>query len=414
MERIATDSIWAVAAALNEHWLIGLVLALGGMWTLPALHFRRLLAAVWREPVFRMPVMILESDDWGAGPLEQVAALVRLHELLAGTRDSRGEPVVMTVGLILETIDRDATRGAGQYVALALSASEQAQIVRVLRDGERAGVFALQLHGLTHYRPDSLLACARNDASVAAWLDGTGPGWTEMLPPATQSCWTNTTVLPSLPLSKPAVEAHVAAEIAAWRSLFGAVPAVAVPTTFVWTPAVERAWGVAGVRAVVTPGRRYEARGADGAPARVTAQIVNGERGEGGVLFLVRDVYFEPALGHSSTRLADGVLARAALGRPALVEMHRFNFCGPRATSAAYDTLRAALADLLARVPDVRFLSTAALAELVARHDETWLDCSLIKRLAVWARRVRELHDFGRWARMTGLALPLRVLQALA
>lgn len=395
----------------------GLSMALVGLlavWMLVLAAFRQPLRALWREPVLREPVAILESDDWGAGPPEQAAALLRLGEILGAVRNAHGEAIVMTIGVILETIDRDATRAAGRHVAVALSAPAQAANLRALLAGERAGVFALQLHGQAHYWPDSLVARARTDASVAAWLAESGIGWTETLPSALQSRWTDATTLPSTPLPEAAVCAAVMAEVDAWRVLFGAVPAVAVPTTFVWTPSVERALAAAGVAVMVTPGARYEARGADGAPTAVTARIVNGERGEGGVLFLVRDVYFEPALGHGPSRLADGVRARAALGRPALIEMHRFNFCGPRATPAAFETLREALAELLTRVPAVRFLSTAALAGALLRSDDAFVEGSRARRVGVWARRVRELRAFDRWARVTGLALPLRVLAACA
>ncbi|MGE3773760.1 MAG: hypothetical protein AB7I32_12600 [Gammaproteobacteria bacterium] len=398
-------------------FVTGLSMALAGLiavWMGVLAAFHRPLRALWREPVFRAPVAILESDDWGAGPPEQAAALARLRELLADARNAAGETIVMTVGVILETVDRDATRAAGRYVAAGLSAPGQAGILEALVDGARAGAFALQLHGQAHYWPDSLLARASRDAEVAAWLAEGGLGWTEALPSALQARWTETSRLPSVPLPESAVRAAAAAEVDIWRSVFGSAPEVAVPTTFVWTPVVERAWAAAGIRVMVTPGVRHEARGADGAPACITARIVNGERGDGGLLFLVRDVYFEPALGHGPSRLADGVLARAALGRPALIEMHRFNFCGPRATPAAFDTLRAALAELLARVPDVRFMSTAALAGVIARRDEACIERALVPRLAVWARRVRELRDFGRWARVTGLALPLRALARLA
>lgn len=390
--------------------LAGLV----GLWMLVLAAFIRPLRAVWREPVFRTPIAILESDDWGAGPLEQVPALVHLRGILAAARNAHGETAVMTIGVILETIDRDATRAAGRHVAEPLGSPAQREILQTLVDGERTGVFALQLHGRAHYWPDSLLARARHDAAVAVWLDEPGLGWTETLPSALQSRWTETTTLPSTPLTEPAVRAAVAAEVEAWRELFGTVPAVAVPTTFVWPPVLERALVAAGVGVMVTPGARHEARGADGAPACITAHIVNGGRGEGGLLFLVRDVYFEPALGHHASRLADGVLARAARGRPALIEMHRFNFCGPRATPTAFDTLRDALVELLARVPEVRFMSSAALASLIARNDAAFIERSFVRHLGMWARRVRELRGFGRCARLTGLTFPLQALGRLA
>ena len=187
-----------------------------------------------------------------------------------------------------------------------------------------------------------------------------------------------------------------------------------MPTTFIWNETVERAWSAAGVRAIVTPGSRHEGRGADGRPTPGSTAIRNGDRGAGGVLLLVRDVYFEPVFGHAPSRLADDVLARAALGRPALVEMHRFNFCGPRASSQSFDTLREALAQLLARVPAVRFMSSAALAAIIERADPAWIDSSLRRRLGVWARRASQQRPFARLARLVGLMIPLAMMRRLA
>lgn len=384
------------------------------LWTLLLARHARALWALWREPVFRAPVAILESDDWGAGPLEQVPALQRLRDVLAEARNAHGEGIVMTVGVILETLDRDASRAAQRHVTVALDDARQAEILAELKEGAAAGQFALQLHGQAHYRADTLLAASARDPQVAAWCQEPGLGWTETLPSALQSAWVDATTLPSRALSDAAVAATAQAECDAWCRLFGAPATVAVPTTFVWTGAVERAWSAGGVRVIVTPGTRHEGRDGAGAPAPSTRDIRNGERGEGGVLYLVRDVYFEPVRGHPPARLADGVMARAALGRPALIEMHRFNFCGPLASATAFDTLRAALRELLARVPEVRFLSTAALADIVLHRDRRWIEDSFAKRLAVWSRRARELRPFARWARLTGFTLPLRLLQRLA
>jgi hypothetical protein len=385
-----------------------------GVWSFVLALFARPLRAFWREPVFRVPIAILESDDWGAGPVAQAPALARLEGLLKSIRNAHGEAPVMTIGVILETLNRDATRVRNEYVASTLADPPHDEVLEALRAGTRAGCFALQLHGQAHYWPETLMALGRSDRSVAAWLAEAGVGWTESLPSALQSRWTDARRLPSLPLPATRIAEAALAEVTAWRGLFGSVPTVAVPTTFVWNRTVERAWADAGVRVIVTPGSRHEGRDANGAPTNDGGPIVNGERGEGGVLFVVRDVYFEPAFGHAAERLADGVLARSALGRPALIEMHRFNFCGPRAVDSAFDTLREALELLLKRVPAVRFLSTAALADAFVDRDDAWLDTSSRQRAVVWARRARQFHPFARWARYSGLVWPLRLLESLA
>ena len=192
-------------------------------------------------------------------------------------------------------------------------------------------------------------------------------------------------------------------ETAAWREIFGTPARVAVPPTFVWTRAVERAWASRGVRCVVTPGLRHEGRDGRGEPAS-GPRLLNGERGGGGIVYLVRDVYFEPARGHDPEAALEAVLARVRQGRPALIETHRENYVGAHAEAsrAALETLLVAVRETL---PGVRFVDSLTLAmtfaggaagrELLARDLRT--------RVAAWAARVRALPGARRRLRWSGL-----------
>jgi len=60
------------------------------VWAGVLLAFAAPLAARWREPVLRQPVLVIESDDWGAGPLAQADALRRLAASLQRVRDGSG------------------------------------------------------------------------------------------------------------------------------------------------------------------------------------------------------------------------------------------------------------------------------------------------------------------------------------
>jgi hypothetical protein len=79
------------------------------LWTAVLLAFARPLVARWREPVLRHPILIIESDDWGAGPLQQAEALTRISAVLQRIRDRSGRPAVMTLGVILEVPDGPAS-----------------------------------------------------------------------------------------------------------------------------------------------------------------------------------------------------------------------------------------------------------------------------------------------------------------
>jgi len=384
------------------------------LWAGVLLAFVAPLAARWREPVLRRPVLIIESDDWGAGPLQQADALRRISALLQRIRDCNGRPAVMTLGVVLEVPDGAciAATGWSEYHALSLGDGRFEAVRAAMQDGIRAGVFAPQLHGQCHYWPPAVMAAAREVPAVRDWLATPDPAATETLPSPLQSRWVDASALPSQALSNEAIRHAVAAEAVAYRAVFGRAPQVAVAATFVWNDAVEAAWAEAGIDVVITPGPRATCRNAAGEPACVDATMLTGERSRAGQIYLVRDVYFEPALGHMPQRLADGLKARTRQGRACLVETHRFNFLqGPDASLAALETgLNAALA----ACPNVRFLTPRELGQAIRRRDPAWIENRLRPRLAAWHARLDEIPRFRRMARLSGLALPLAWLERAA
>ncbi|KVW97029.1 hypothetical protein [Thiobacillus denitrificans] len=380
------------------------------LWAAVLLAFAGPLAARWREPVLRHPVLVIESDDWGAGPLAQADALARLSTLLQHIRDHSGRPAVMTLGLILEVPDgpRIAATHCAEYHALPLADPRFDAVRAAIQSGIRAGVFAPQLHGQCHYWPPALLAAARDTPAVRDWLTAPEPASTEDLPSPLQSRWVDASSLPSRALTPAAIQQAIATEAADYQALFGSAPQVAVATTFVWNDAVEAAWAQAGIEAIITPGRRATCRNAAGQPGCVDATMLAGERSLAGPSFLVRDVYFEPALGHAPQRLADGLRARTRQGRACLVETHRFNFL--QAPDASLTALEAGLREALASCPDLRFAAPLELAHAMRNHDPAWVEIRLKPRLAAWRARLDEIPRFRRLSQLSGLALPLALL----
>ena len=61
------------------------------------LYARRELVTSWLEPVLRRPVLIIESDDWGAGPACQSDVLREIACILENFSDSEGRRPVMTL-----------------------------------------------------------------------------------------------------------------------------------------------------------------------------------------------------------------------------------------------------------------------------------------------------------------------------
>lgn len=383
-----------IVAGLATLWLVTVALVL---WA-----YRRELARLWREPVLRRPILIVESDDWGAGPLAQAEALGRITEVLSRHCDSTGRPAVMSLALVLAVPDGPAIRVDGHYRTVELDDPRFAPVLDALRAGAARGVFALQLHGLEHYWPPALMTS--RDPAVQGWLRGPVPATTEQLPSHLQSRWVDASALPSSPLAPEAIGSAVAAEVQAYTRIVGERPSIVVPPTFVWTREVEAAWAAAGICGVVTPGWRYPCRDSRGMPGGDEGPITNGER-RGEVCYLVRTDYFEPLRGRDA-RHALAVFERVtAEARPCVLENHRDNFLqAPQACAASVGELDALFAGALARHPDVRFMSTRELEHILRWRDPDWIRTGWRDRLPFVWERLRHSGRLWKLLRLWGLA----------
>lgn len=376
---------------------------------LAVLHLRTL-AAVWREPVLARPVLIVESDDWGPGPEEDAAVLREIAATLESARDRDGRPAVMTLGVVGGAPDAAAIRASGfsHYARRSLLEPDFAPVVAAMCDGCRAGVFALQRHGLEHFWPASLLARLRvadggDLEGLLRWLDE-GALRSETLPSPLQSRWVDCASLPSAPLNAVAVAQAVQEEFDLLQRVFGSAPEVAVPNTFVWDDGVEQAWAEHGVRVVVTPGWRYEGRDAAGRLLQPARRIRNGEIGRGGVTYVVRDAYFEPVRGHRAEDVTAALARKCAEGRPLLLETHRESFIGPPpACAAAVAELGRALRMALSLRPDLCFTTTAELAQALRDVASPLRERRWKPRLAAWCARVCSEPEVATLLKYSGL-----------
>jgi hypothetical protein len=374
--------------------------------------YRRELGRLWREPVLRLPVLVIESDDWGAGPLAQAAALNDIAQVLARHRDHTGRAPVFNLALVLAVPDGPAIDADGRYHRVCLDDPLFAPILAALRDGEARGVFALQLHGLEHLWPPTLMASG--DASVAAWLRQPVPATTERLPSHLQSRWVDAGTLPSVPHATARVDDAVAEEVRAFERIVGTPPRVVVPPTFVWTQEAERAWAALGLECIVTPGWRYTRRNADGLPVGDEGPIANGDR-LGTITYLARTDYFEPSRGRDAAHALRCLDDARAQGRPCLLENHRDNFIeGSQQAQDSLAELDKVYREALARHPDLRFLSTWELVAVLRNGDPRWLIIGFRDRLPFLWVRLRGSGRLWKLLMATGLAPLGRLISRLA
>lgn len=390
------------------------VIAIGGtgllLWLpvavvlLVGLH-RRTILALWREPVVNRPVVIFESDDWGVGPESDAAALNHIAEILARYRDDRGQKAVMTLGVVGGCPDgrRILECGLRSYYRRTLDEPQFAGIVEAIRSGCQRGVFSLQLHGLEHCWPGALLSRVQIDPDIRCWL-ADSEARSETLPPDLQSRWVDTSRLPSATIPPHEIATAVVEEAVLVARVFGSVPTVAVPNTFVWSEDVEAAWVKVGITCIVTPGQRSESRDVTGAIGPPTKRIRNGESSASGVRQVVRDEYFEPIRGHRADRVWQAVARKTRQGRPTLLETHRANFIAAADIAEdAFEELDRALGGLLERHPDALFMSTAELVQHLTDPGSKLCECTLGLRLTMFFCRLECETELGRFLKLSGL-----------
>lgn len=371
------------------------------------------LRALWLEPVVPLPILIFESDDWGPGKAIHAQRLRQLAETLAKYSDSRGCHPIVTLGMVLAIPDqrRIQEQSGMQYFASTIADDRFADMRDVIQQGMRQGVFSVQLHGMEHYWPSALMEAAKKDEAVALWLNKEFPR-TEELPAPLQSRWINASILPSQPHAWEQIEPAVKEEVNFFSQVFACAPAVVVPPTFVWSRDVERAWAKYGVRIIVTPGRRFEGRDERGKLVSSGAIIRNGMRNAEGIIYMVRDDYFEPAKGHRAERAWAALEAKTRCGRPTLLEMHRFNFVDdPAVAERSYAELARTVEGALQRYPNLAFITTEALAGAMAEGQATLIEAGIRARLQAWCWRVYQEAAVWRAARLTGLAWVIVLLR---
>jgi len=383
-----------------------------------ALLYQQPVLNAWREPVLRCPVLIFESDDWGPDiDGRQAGALLEIKKVLENFQDDKGRHPVMTLGMVLAIPDsqRMLEDDLQTYHRSLLSEASSKQMLDVIQQGIAKGVFSVQLHGMEHFWPNALMVALKNSPELQKWI-AKDVLKTEDLPSSLQSRWTDASSLPSTPHSDAHIKKAVSDEVAMFVSIFGSIPTVVVPPTFVWDERVEKAWGKENINVLVTPGRRYIARDGEGglvvdANSQSSNAYYNGMKTLTKMTSIVRDNYFEPMLGHTADQSLAAIEEKKILGRPALLEMHRFNFTGEgEERVASLDEIRRLLEKVMKSYPDVVFLSTEQLAAALESADPDLLEPSLKRKIHIVLLRFNRIIGLRKMLCLSGFIIPYLAL----
>lgn len=402
---------------MNFFALIIVVIVWSIVWVMViAKRYQLELSAYWQEPVLKYPVIIFESDDWGAGPIEQSQALTDISNVLGQYTDKHKHHPVMTLGVVLSVPDADKVKKVAfkNYHDLKLDLPDFAPIKTAMFKGVSLGVFNLQLHGMAHYWPDNLMLELQCNKKLQQWLTSEEFPRTEGLPSVLQSRWVNTAQLPTSSLTQNEIDAAVQEEVNVFKKVFGFNPKVVVPPTFIWNDKVERSWKQQSINYLVTPGKCYFQRDKEGRPSGNDRIIVNSQESKMGLSYLVRNDYFEPSLGHTAEMAIKALNEKTKLAQPTLLEIHRFNFIqNAKIKKKSLQELDRVLFRVCEQYPNTVFLSTEELADKYLSGNTDYIEKSFIIRLSVCMERMWANYAIKKWLYLSGLFVPVMCLKQI-
>ena len=351
----------------------------------------------WRS---RRRIVVLESDDWGAirtssrqaydqlvaagfpmdrspyslDALETSEDLVMLFEVLEGVRDCDGRPACVTANMVMANPDFERIREGGfrEYywrpVGAALADDpRRRQVARLWEEGRRRGLFVPQLHAREHVRWWEWLAAVRRGVPGARETFDLGMCGVPLAVKADLAFY-SPPYLSEEQLAEEGVDLEVVVREGAelFGSHFGYRSVSAIAPNCCWTDQVEAVWWQAGIRYI--QGKFLQVYPAGREVIRRPHYL--GEHSPSGCVYLIRNCSFEPLA--ESAGCVERCLRQVAwafrFGKPAVICSHRANYVGsisPDNRSRGLGLLADLLGGILRRWPDVRFMSTPELGDLI-------------------------------------------------
>lgn len=349
------------------------------------------------------PVVVFESDDWGLErracstfirafgepgewadeQMETVDDLSRLYEVLQHYRDPEGRPACFTANFVVANPDFEAI-ARYQFTRLfeIPIGQNNDEIKKKWLEGIEKRVFLPQYHGRSHFSPRSWLRDLQTNVPGARelfafrchgglsllkgegyryhseyldWHSGIQPAFNELVN------W-------------------LKGGINFFKQVFGFLPRSTIAPHYIFTPLTCRAWCEVGIEFVQGAGYRL-LRSPNGRPYILSHVL--GERSSEGLLFMVRNVKFDPRPQRPKHGVDAALKQAKALFKshlPVIIDTHRINYTGPW-REEALKALHALLTELVSSYKPY-FLTSVELGEAIVNGG---------KFRDVWTGKIRHL-----------------------
>lgn len=352
----------------------------------------------------RRHIVVIESDDWGSirmpsreiyeqflkkgirvdrdpycryDGLATKEDLGNLFEVLDSVRDKNGRPAVLTADSVVANPQFDKIEVSKfqryfrePFTDTLKKSSRHEGALNLWKQGMVAGLFKPQFHGREHLNVKKWLKCLQNGepSTLEAFRMGCF-GLTAAVDPCINNNYMgafNSGLHEDISDYKEILKDG----LTMFENIFGYQSKSFIATTYTWHPAIEqylKEFGIKYLQGLIT---QKIPHGND-CDIEYRKRNFQGKRSASGLIYLMRNAFFEPSQMQSSDHVGE-CLHRIALafrwGKAAVICTHRLNFIGSidkKNADRNLPMLRELLRRIVKRWPDVEFMSSDELGRVI-------------------------------------------------
>ena len=310
--------------------------------------------------------------------LETEDDLLQLFNVLKSVKDSKGHSAIFTANSVVANPDFEAIEASGfqeySYEAVAstyLKYDGCKDSLETVLQGINDGVWMPQLHGREHLNVIRWMNALRvNDEMTRLCFSQHHFSLTKAASPKVKARYMD--AFGNVGDDSLRIESNIIREAAAlFEQIYGFKSKSFIAPCYIWRLELEQVLKEAGVEYLQGLPIQQIPVSADPLQCKSRFHYL-GQRNSSGQRYLVRNAFFEPYKGGSSNGVED-CLERISIAfkchKPAIVSTHRLNYIGTLDKDYRdknLDKLQLLLTKIVQRWPDVEFLSSNQLGDIIA------------------------------------------------
>ena len=268
----------------------------------------------------------LGQSDWDYYSLELPEDMETLYSVLNNHSDAFGFPPVFTCNFVVARPDYEKIKQSGfkEFHTLDLSQGfsgmwkNRDSLLNTYMEGITRGLVYPGYHGLCHFNYEAWLMALQNGERDVLDCFEEQVSYIPSLRTKTICYDYLANVDPAGFLPLEAQEDKIKKGIEAFKKIFGFLPVVTTAPQYVWNQDTEKVWHKYGIRYI-------------GAGNRVAGKVPSlrhrlGERNQWGMVYLTRNVVFEPRRRRSCQDAITEIDFLFNAQQPAIIETHSINF----------------------------------------------------------------------------------------